>query len=210
MLKILLPLLVLFLASFSNAAEVKMLKLEIPPENHSFNTLPYWPNLVGTYIPNPTPIVPAEVKNVALNKKVTSSDTSPPMGKLEQVTDGIKGEGMALAVYLRNGLQWIQIDLEESFEIFVIALWHDYFNIDSYIDVVVQVSNDPEFKTGVTTVFNADHDNSSKLGAGKDKAYIEASQGKLIILDPAIKARYVRFYSDDFSNSYVEVEVYGR
>jgi len=44
----------------------------------------------------------------------------------------------------------------------------------------------------VTTVFNNDHDNTSGLGAGKDKEYIETFDGKLF--DPkGVKARYVAF-----------------
>ena len=70
----------------------------------------------------------------------------------------------------------------------------------------------PGFKTGVTTVFNNDHDNSSKLGAGKDKEYIEVAEGKLF--DPkGAKGRYVRLYSNGNTTNdlthYVEVEVYG-
>ena len=49
-----------------------------------------------------------------------------------------------------------------------------------YHDVVIQVSDDPEFKSGVRTVFNNDHDNSAKLGQGKDRAYIESYQGRII------------------------------
>ena len=76
----------------------------------------------------------------------------------------------------------------------------------------MQVSDDPKFKTGVTTVFNNDHDNTSKLGAGKEKEYIEVAEGKLI--DPkGAKGRYVRLSSNGNTtndlNHYVEVEVYG-
>ena len=78
--------------------------------------------------------------------------------------------------------------------------------------MIVQISNDAAFKTGVTTVFNNDHDNSSKTTAGKDKEYIEVAEGRLI--DPkGAKGRYVRLYSNgnttnDLSH-YVEVEVFG-
>ena len=74
------------------------------------------------------------------------------------------------------------------------------------------MSDDPAFKTGVTTVFNNDHDNSSKLGAGQGQGDIEVAEGKLI--DPkGAKGRYVRLYSNGNTtndlNHYVEVEVYG-
>ena len=66
--------------------------------------------------------------------------------------------------------------------------------------------------TGVTTIFNNDHDNTSGLGIGKDKEYIETNEGRL--MDPrGVKARYVRLYSNGNTsndmNHYVEVEVYG-
>ena len=66
--------------------------------------------------------------------------------------------------------------------------------------------------TGVTTVFNNDHDNTSKLGLGKDKEYIEVAEGKLFDAKGA-KGRYVRLYSNGNTTNdlthYVEVEVYG-
>ena len=76
----------------------------------------------------------------------------------------------------------------------------------------VQVSDDPEFASGVTTLYNNDHDNSSGLGLGKDKEYIETNEGRLIDAKGA-KGRYLRFYSNGNStnelNRYVEIEVYG-
>src|SRR3712207_8442221 len=48
-----------------------------------------------------------------------------------------------------------------------------------------------------TTLFrsNNDHDNTSKLGAGKEKEYIEVAEGRLI--DPkGVKGRYVRLWSN--------------
>jgi hypothetical protein len=77
----------------------------------------------------------------------------------------------------------------------------------------VQVSNDPEFVTDVTTVFNNDHDNSSGLGVGKDQNYVETAEGKLIDAKTA-RGRYVRCYSSGNSqndmNHYIEVEVFGK
>jgi hypothetical protein len=78
--------------------------------------------------------------------------------------------------------------------------------------VIVQVSEDPDFITGVQTIFNNDHDNSAGLGIGKDKEYIETNEGRLI--DPrGVKARYVRLVSrgntSNEMNHYVEVEIYG-
>ena len=80
-----------------------------------------------------------------------------------------------------------------------------------YRDVIVQMSNDPEFITDVTAVFNNDHDNSSCMGQGTDKEYIESEKGRPIPV-PGIRARYVRVYSNgspDGENCYSEIEVYG-
>ena len=106
----------------------------------------------------------------------------------------------------------MQIDLGASRPLYAILVWHYHSQARVYRDVIAQVSDDPAFKTGVTTVFNNDHDNTSKLGAGQDKEYIEVAEGRLI--DPkGAKGRYVRLYSNGNTtndlNHYVEVEVYG-
>src|SRR5436305_549261 len=67
---------------------------------------------------------PAGVKNLALNKPVTSSDKDPIIGKLEQVTDGDKEGSDGSWVELAPGLQWVQIDLGKSSDIYGILLWH--------------------------------------------------------------------------------------
>jgi hypothetical protein len=106
----------------------------------------------------------------------------------------------------------VQIDLGAARTLSAILTWHYHSQARVYRDVMVLVSDDPAFKTGVTTVFNNDHDNSSKLGAGKDKEYIEVAEGKLF--DPkGARGRYVRLSSSGNTtndlNHYVEVEVYG-
>ena len=79
--------------------------------------------------------------------------------------------------------------------------------------MIVQVSDDAEFGGGVSTIFNSDHDNSAGLGRGKDKAYVESYEGKLIDAKGA-KGQYVRFYSQgnstDTMNHYIEAQVFGR
>jgi hypothetical protein len=116
-------------------------------------------------------------------------------------------------VELGPELQWVQIDLEQSREIFVIALWHYHSQARAYHDVIVQVSDDPEFGSGVKTIFNNDHDNSSGLGKGGDKAYIETHEGKIIEVK-GVKGQYVRFYSQgnstDTMNHYIEAQIFGR
>lgn len=158
-------------------------------------------------------LVPAGTVLLSRDKPVTASDTFPVIGDLPYVTDGDKKGNDGTFVEFGPELQWVQIDLGRPATIYAIVLWHFHAQARVYHDVVVQVSDDPEFKNGVKTVFNNDHDNSAKLGAGKDQAYIETNEGKLI--DTAgVKGRYVRLYSNgnttDELNHYVEVEVFGQ
>jgi hypothetical protein len=155
--------------------------------------------------------VPAGTTLLSLKKKVTSSDNAPVIGELDMITDGGKEGGDGFFVELGPTPQWVQIDLGASHPLHAILLGPVHSQARVSRDVVVKVSDDPTFKTG-TTVYNNDHDNSSKLGAGPDKEYIEVAEGRLI--DPkGAKGRYVRFYSNGNTtndlNHYVEVEVYG-
>jgi hypothetical protein len=156
--------------------------------------------------------VPAGTKLVSLNKPVTSSDTQPVIGDLAYLTDGERSGEDGYFVELGPGKQYVQIDLKAPYQINAILFWHYHAQARVYRDVVVQVSDDKDFVTGVTTIFNNDHDNSSGLGVGKDKEYIETAEGKLV--DPrGVRARYVRLWSSGNTsndmNHYVEVEVYG-
>lgn len=194
---------------------MKQLKLEIPPLQLEGTPVPVkLENLDASKRPNPQPMVPSDVTNIALKKPVTASDDFPLMGDLPQITDGDKGGSAGSVVELMGGVQWVQVDLGKPSEIFAVAVWHYHSQERAYNDVVVQLSDDPEFKKDVVTIFNADHDNSAKLGTGKDKAYIETNEGKLIVCEKPVKARYVRLYSNGNStnetNAYIEVEVYGR
>lgn len=111
-----------------------------------------------------------------------------------------------------NGLQYVTIDLCLPYSIDSIKLWHYYFDGRKYHDVIVQLSNDPEFKTGVTTVFNNDTDNYAGRGIGKDSEYTETSGGLNLTFEP-VKARYARFYSNgstsNAANHYVDIQIYG-
>src|SRR6188472_3086522 len=156
--------------------------------------------------------VPKGTVLLSLKKTVTSSDAQPVIGELDMITDGEKSGGDGYFVELGPGPQWVQIDLGTSRALSAILAWHYHSQARIYRDVMVLVSDDPAFKTGVTTVFNNDHDNSSKMTAGKDKEYIEVAEGKLF--DPkGAKGRYVRLSSNGNTtndlNHYVEVEVYG-
>jgi hypothetical protein len=143
-------------------------------------------------------------KNVAKRKKVTSSIGTLAAG----ITDGNKSTNKWVG--LPEGLQWIQIDLGQSYSINQVKLWHYFGDSRSYHDVIVRVSNDGNFVTG-TTVFNNDTDNSAGFGIGTAGEYRETRAGKTITFT-AVNARYVRIYSNGNTansyNHYVETEIW--
>ncbi len=171
------------------------------------------PNLDKSKTPRKTFKAPAGTENLALDMEVTSSDDAPIIGDLDMIADGDKDGADGSYTELGPGKQWVQIDLEEEATIYGIVVWHFHKNARAYDDVVAQVSNDPEFKEGVETVFNNDHDNSSGFGAGKDLAWVETNHGRILDVD-AKKGRYVRLWSNGNTanemNHYVEIEVYGK
>lgn len=156
--------------------------------------------------------VPKGTVLLSSGKPVTSSDPMPIIGELEMITDGDKEGGDGYFVELGPGTQWIQVDLGAPAALHAILVWHYHSRAQVYRDVIVQVSDDEEFLTGVKTIFNNDHDNTAGMGVGKDKEYIETSEGRLF--DPnGIQGRYVRLYSGGNTsndlNHYIEVEIYG-
>lgn len=162
--------------------------------------------------PRPPFMAPKGAVNVAAGKPVTSSDTSPISGDVKQITDGKKQAWDENVVLLRKKTQWVQVDLGGQTELYAVLVWHEHKTPVVYRDVIVQVSDDPEFKTGVQTIFNNDQDNSSGLGVGTDREYFENYEGKLVDAK-GTKARYVRCYTkgntDHALNGYVEVEAFG-
>jgi len=203
----------LFVAAFAFATYAVPLKLEVPQAQLSGTPVPI--NVANLdKSENPTPDVPADVKNIAKGKKVTSSDDMPYLGEPKLVTDGDKLSEDDHYVQFSEGLQWVQIDLDKSAEIFAIAVWHFHSQERVYNDVIIQVSDDPEFIKSVTTIYNNDSDNSAKKGVGKDKPYIDNNKGRLFVAKTPVKARYVRLYSNGNTsnelNEYIEVEVFGR
>lgn len=161
----------------------------------------------------PEIMVPEGVCNLAEGKPVTSSDDFPVIGEVDLVSDGDKDGADGCYVELGPGVQWVQIDLGAEKTLYAVAIWHYHSQARVYRDVIVQVSDDPDFVENVHTIFNNDHDNSAGLGAGKDKEYIDTYKGKLIDAK-GVKGRYVRLYSNGSTgsdmNHYVEVEVYGK
>jgi hypothetical protein len=184
------------------------------------------PLFVGTPVPLNVPnleppikgkrpdfMVPAGTVNMAKGKNVTASDSNPVVGTLDLVTDGDKAGDEGSWVELGPGKQWVQIDLTKSANIYAVLIWHFHSQARVYRDVVVQVSDDATFKSGVTTIFNNDFKGELGLGAGKDLNYVETYQGKLIDAK-GVKGRYVRLYSNGNTtnklNDYIEVEVWGK
>jgi hypothetical protein len=201
--------------SFSgcSAAELVPVPLNLPAPTLKGTPadLPTGPNIEPPTDKAPAlPQIPKEATNVAFGKKVTGS-TAPFNGDLAMITDGKKEAFDDQAVEFKKGIQWVQVDLGADFLIHAIAVWHDHRYVQIFHAVVVQVSDDPEFKTGVTTLFNNDTDNSAGLGAGTDREYFEKEWGKVI---PAkgVKARYVRGYTRGGNtsalNCWQEMEVY--
>jgi hypothetical protein len=162
--------------------------------------------------PRPPFLAPVGTTNVALGKPVSSGE-EPVIGNLEAITDGDKEAAEGSFVELSPGPQFVTIDLQERCEIDAVVVWHYHRWPREYIDVVVQVSDDPAFRTVVKTIFNNDTDGTLGLGLGRDLSYTETYEGKLMEGKGA-QGRYVRLFSNgntrDDLNHYIEVEVYGR
>lgn len=158
------------------------------------------------------PLVPEGSRNMAAGCPVKGSDCNPFRGSYALVTDGNKEANADSFVELASGRQWVQIDLGQRITICAILIWHYHSEARVYHDTIVQLADDADFINPVFTVFNNDHDNSSGLGIGNDKEYIDTFEGRLIPVRDQ-EARYVRLYSHgnttDDMNDYIEVEVYG-
>jgi len=158
-------------------------------------------------------LAPPGTTNLARGKAVTSSDTEPLYGDVEQITDGDRHGTDGSFVELAKGAQWVQIDLEEVCPLYALVFWHYHAEPRVYYDVVIKTAEDPDFIMGVKTLFNNDHDNSAGLGVGKDKEYIDTNEGKLVDAG-GVKARYLRLYSAGNTSCdtshYIEVEAYGK
>jgi len=211
--KLSLALSVLALAASAGAADKGPLQVEYPKPLFAGTPRPIsLTNLEPAGIKRPDIIVPAGTKLLSKGKKVTSSDALPVIGELSFITDGDKTGIDGAYVELGPNTQWVQVDLGATAEIHAVGVWHFHSQARVYHDVVIQISDDAEFKKGVTTIFNTDDDNSSKLGKGSDKSYVETNFGR-VLEAKGTKGRYVRLYSNgntsDELNHYCEVEVYG-
>jgi len=162
--------------------------------------------------PRPPFLAPEGTLNLARGKPVRGSDPAPPSGEMDYVTDGDKEASDFGYLGMRPGTQWVQIDLGGKGAVYAVLLWHNHAEARVYRDVIVQLGDDPDL-LDAQTVFNNDYDNSSGLGIGRDKGYVETSEGKLIDCR-GLQGRYIRLWSKgnhiDQGNHYTEVEVYGR
>jgi hypothetical protein len=205
-------------AAAAPAADMAPIEITLPKPmfvgTPSDTTVPNLKKPLGK--PRPPFLAPVGTKLLSLNKPVVSSDEAPIIGEISYITDGDKEAADGSYVELGPLKQDVTIDLEQQCEIYAIVLWHFHKQPRVYFDVVVQVSDDPDFISGVTTVFNNDIDNSSGLGVGKDMHYVETAEGELIdcLSQGSPKGRYVRCYSKGNNsndlNHYIEVDVYGK
>jgi hypothetical protein len=163
--------------------------------------------------PRPAFMVPAGLKNLAPQAKVTASDKNATTEALAKVTDSDKEASDQSIIFLRKGTQYVQMDLGAPQELFALVVWHAHNSAKVYRDVVIQVADDAEFQKNVRTLYNNDQDNTSGLGVGTDREYFETHEGRLID-GKGQKAQFVRFYSkgstESALNEYTEIEVYGR
>jgi hypothetical protein len=191
-----------------------VLKTDLPPELIEGTSKPISvPGLLPLVSSPPTLMVPEGTRLLSRGKPVTSSDESPIIGSLDCITDGDKDAGEGYFVELLDGLQWVQIDLEQHADIQAVWVWHFHSQWQrAYHDVIVQVSDDPEFKQGVTTVYNNDYDNSARMGKGVDRPYAETRYG-LLVNAKGTPGRYIRLYSNGNTSNelshYIEVEAFG-
>lgn len=202
------------LTGTANAQDMKPIEIKLPK-----------PMFVGTpqnlQVPNlekplgkarPPFLAPAGTENVALGKPIASTDEEPIIGEIDMITDDDKEAADGSYVELGPFLQHVTIDLEARYNIYAVIVWHFHKQPRIYFDVIIQVSDDPNFVKGVTTIFNNDIDNSAGLGVGKDMHYVETAEGKLIDAK-GVQGRYVRLYSNGNNNNdlnhYIEVAVYG-
>ena len=208
----------LALAAAAVFAEKVAIKFELPPPHSSgtpkeIKSDNLEPDRGPGKLRPPIMVEPEYAKKLTTeDTKVTTSEEAVT-GENEYVVDGDKTPDATSMLQLPGGVQWVQLDLGAEHDISAVCVWHDQGDERVYKDVIVQISNDANFVDGVKTIFNNDHDNTAKLGAGKDKEYRERNDGRP--MDAKLtKGRYVRCYSNGSTsepvNNYIEIEVFGK
>jgi hypothetical protein len=196
------------------AQDSEAIKIELPEAYFGGTPIEYWsPSLEEEDYKDRAPFMAPKGTAIISKGKPVKASADPTVGELKQLTDGDKDYAKTSLIELPEGLQWVQVDLEKSSQIYAVLVWHFHEGKRVYFDLVAQVSDDPEFKTGVTTIYNNDFDNSAGLGVGEDKEYIESNKGRLIDAKGA-KGRYLRVYGKGSTasefNHFIEVEVWGK
>lgn len=201
----------------SALAQPRMVPIEIELPKPQFQgtpapiKLPHLEKMSGQK--RPPFLAPEGTIILSANKPVTASDPFPVIGALAMATDGRKESVDGSYVELGPGLQWIQVDLGRKCTISAVVLWLFHAQPRVYHDVIVQVSDDQDFISEVTTIFNNDHDNTAGMGIGKDLAYIETYEGKLIDAK-GVSGRFVRVFTHgnttDEMNHFTEVGIWGK
>ncbi|GEM_PF-105428 len=204
-------------ASATSPAKVKMIALDLKLPKPMFIGTPQniqVPKLekpLGK--PRPPFLAPEGTKNVAFGRPVKSTDEAPVIGELKMITDGDNEAGDGSYVELGPFLQNVTVDLGKKHTIYAVLVWHYHKQPRVYYDVVVQVADDANFTSNVSTLYNNDLDNSAKMGIGSDNHYVETYEGRLIDAK-GVQGRYIRLYSNGNSNDdlnhYIEVAVYGK
>jgi len=147
-----------------------------------------------------------EPVNVALNKPV-QVEFGGENGQLlfnsltSSVTDGKIGPDSYFVAKSTKGA-YVTIDLEQEYNLSKIKVYGDYTaDYPSYKNtshaVVVRLSTDPDFSDETThTVFNTDKNNVWGFGSGTDEERPNTPEGREIILEQPIRARYIRYYQE--------------
>ncbi len=174
---------------------------------------------VSRSVDETTQETPQTLVNVALNKTASingsvQSDRPASMG-----VDGNKTDYHYYAEIGRDVDQtvvspyYLQIDLEQEYDIEKLNLYRYWADSRTYHDTVILVSTDENFTESTTTViYNQDTDNFFGWGVGTEAEYTETSSGKEIVLSTTVVGRYVRILNNGSSvgkgGHIVELEVY--
>ena len=189
----------------------------------------------------PTLKLPSGSTNLAFRRPITTNFPAPIVGRLDMITDGNKGvvtypDGRLRYIDADNcyvefspsipsvageestelGPRFVQFDFQESTCFDAIWIWAGYreHGYDVVRKLVVQISQDPNFATNTTTVFNCDTDNSLGFGLGQDRPFASSRFGKLIPIKATL-GRFVRIWCNGsvmipWETRLVEIEIYGR
>lgn len=169
------------------------------------------------------PAVPGGEQNWAAGKDVTAKWTSDnssaekggdrPMSMAVDRTKDTSNYG-EFGADGNSASSYMEVDLGEVKEVSKVNLYRYWADGRTYAGTVIALSETADF-ANKTIVYNSDAANFHGLGAGTDATYAETANGKSIVLDQAVNARYVRVYMHGKSdgsgttNHVVELEVIG-